>query len=144
VAYLLKDNAFSYHEVTIKLHKISFKYLDVFRERAILRLVVKEAYYIKEEKMEEKKGFIGSLFDFSFSEFVTPKIVSILYMITLGLIGLGLLVGLIMSFIAKPLMGVFFLFVTIPIGGALSIIFTRVYYEILIVIFKLYEELRKK
>lgn len=94
--------------------------------------------------MEEKRGFIGSLFDFSFSEFVTPKIVSILYMISLGLLAIGMLGWLIMSFVAKWYMGFVVLLIGIPIGGSLMIIFTRVYYEILIVIFKLYEELRKK
>lgn len=94
--------------------------------------------------MEEKKGFLGSLFDFSFSEFVTPKIVSILYMITLGLIGVSLIGWLIMGFVAKWYMGFVVLLIGIPIGGSLMVIFSRVYYEILIVIFKLYEELRKK
>ena len=92
----------------------------------------------------EQKNFIQKIFDFSFSEFVTPQIVSILYIISLVLIGLGLLVSCIVTFTQSILGGIVFLFIGIPIGGALSIIFTRVYYEILIVIFKLYEELRKK
>ena len=35
----------------------------------------------KQRKQPGEKGFVGSLFDFSFSTFVTPKIIKVLYVL---------------------------------------------------------------
>ena len=45
--------------------------------------------------MEEKAGFLKSLFDFSFSHFITSKIIKFLYGISIAFGGLGALYFLI-------------------------------------------------
>lgn len=43
-------------------------------------------------------GFLGSLFDLSFSNFITPKIIGVLYVIILLLVSLGILLLVINGF----------------------------------------------
>jgi len=89
---------------------------------------------------DEAKGFIGALFDLSFTSFITTKLVKVLYIIAivgaaleaLGVIGIGFargsLYGLIML-VASPI--VFFAIVIVA----------RVYMELVIVIFRAAEQL---
>lgn len=80
----------------------------------------------------DRKGFIGSLFDFSFSSFVTPKVIGIVYGIgifltTLGIFGIiiggfsqGFFKGL-FSLILSPLIGlVWLLFIRIVLEGLIA------------------------
>lgn len=84
----------------------------------------------------DRKGFIGSLFDFSFSSFVAPKVIGIVYGIvtfstTLGIFrliiggfSLGFFQGL-LSFILSPLIGlVWILFIRIVLEGLIAVIKT--------------------
>jgi hypothetical protein len=52
-------------------------------------------------------GFLGSLFDFSFSNFITPKIIGVLYVIIIALISLGIVLlvntGFFEGFLNGPL-----------------------------------------
>lgn len=105
------------------------------------------------------KGFFGSLADFSFSSFVTPKLIKILYIITLVLLVLAYLGIAIALFTSggettidpdtfetsetgSPALGILWLL----IGGPLFLFFYtllyRVLFEILIVIFRIYENTR--
>lgn len=88
-----------------------------------------------------QKGFFSSLFDFSFTEFITPKIISILFII--GVIGSGIsALGFIVSgFAADVVMGILFLILS-PIVFLLMVIVFRVYMEIIIILFKIYENIK--
>ncbi|MDY6827512.1 MAG: DUF4282 domain-containing protein [Bacillota bacterium] len=88
-----------------------------------------------------QKGFISSLFDFSFTEFITPKIISILFII--GVVGSGIAaVGFIVSgFATSIVMGILFLILS-PFVFLLMVIAFRVYMEIIIILFKIYENLK--
>jgi hypothetical protein len=86
-------------------------------------------------------SFFRALFDFSFSEFVTPKIIKILYVIALILVGLASLGFMIAMFSQGGgwiLLGLLFA----PIMFVLYVIFVRVGYEILIVLFQIAENTR--
>jgi glycerol-3-phosphate acyltransferase PlsY len=91
----------------------------------------------------EDKGFLGALFDLSFSEFVTTKLVKILYILLLILVAIGLVIGLITSVISlfsrggflAGLMGLIFT----PIGALIWVIMARVWMEIIIVVFRIAE-----
>lgn len=92
-------------------------------------------------------GFIGGLFDFSFTNFVTTKVIKVLYGIWLlgvVLLLLGGLFGAINTmFLARytqPLEGLMMLVLT-PIAAALWLVLGRVYMEVLIVLFKIAENL---
>lgn len=90
----------------------------------------------------DQKGFIGALFDFSFSEFVTTKIIKFLYGLFLILIALGTLFGLFMAlftmFRTSFLLG-FFQLILVPILALIYLILARAWTEIIIVLFRIAE-----
>lgn len=86
----------------------------------------------------DAKGFFGALFDLSFTEFITTRLVKLLYIlvITFGvLMALGMLIGA-MSRGWGPTIGALFV---APIFLLLYIIFARVYMELIIVLFRIAE-----
>ena len=91
----------------------------------------------------DKKGFFGALLDFSFTEFITTKLIKLLYILAL----IGIALGALGIIIIGTTIGKFggFLF-TLLIGAPLFILFstimTRVWLEILVVLFRLYENVR--
>ena len=87
------------------------------------------------------RGFFGSLFDFSFSSFVTGKLIKVLYVLAIILAALGA-VGIIV-FANSPMstMNPVVAIIVAPIIFLLYIILARVQLEILIVIFRMSEHL---
>ena len=88
-------------------------------------------------------SFIRALFDFSFSEFITTKIIKLLYILTIiiaALVWLGFMVAMFSS--NSGIWGVLAGLIGAPIGFAVQVIFTRVGYEILIVVFGIAEHTR--
>jgi hypothetical protein len=88
-----------------------------------------------------ERGFISSLFDFSFSEFITPKIVSALYMIGVILAGISALAMIFMGFTSGVLVGLLAIIVS-PLLFFLNVIVLRLWLEIIIVLFKIYGGIR--
>ncbi|MBB6171042.1 hypothetical protein HNR23_001102 [Nocardiopsis mwathae] len=89
------------------------------------------------------KGFFGSLFDLSFRDFVTSKIIKLLYILWLVMIGLFTLSGIITAFTImaiEPVSG-FLTLVGAVLGGAIAVLITRVGLELLIVVFRISEDL---
>jgi hypothetical protein len=95
-------------------------------------------------KQQGEKGFLGSLFDFSFSSFVTPKIIKVLYVlftIWTALIGITILI---IGFKTGGLAGGLFTLIIIePIFLLLTLGIYRVVLEAFMVIFRIYEETKK-
>ncbi len=92
------------------------------------------------------EGFIKSLFDVSMKEMITPKIIRILYIIGLIGIGLGVLGSLVAAIVTASTAGIGTLLVsliTIPIGAVLAVIFLRVYLELIILFFNIYDQLKE-
>ena len=91
-----------------------------------------------------ERGFVGSLFDFSFSSFVTPKIIKVLYVlftIWTALIGITILI---VGFKTGGLAGGLFTLIIIePIFLLLTLGIYRVVLEAFMVIFRIYEETKK-
>jgi hypothetical protein len=88
------------------------------------------------------KGFFGALFDLSFSEFITTKLVRLLYILLLILVVIGLVVGIIGGLVTMFTDNFFAGLVTIvaaSIGSLISVIMARVWMEIIIVIFRIAE-----
>lgn len=90
------------------------------------------------------RGFFGSLFDLSFSDFVTVKVVKVLFV--LGIIGVVL--GAIFVMVsASELRGLQVppgvIIVAAPIVAFLYILLIRIYMEILTVTFRMAEYLRE-
>lgn len=89
-------------------------------------------------------SFLKTLFDFSFSEYITTKIIKFLYGITIilaALIWLGIL-GTAVFQRGNTALVVLGALIFCPIGFILQVVFTRVGYEILIVVFGIAEHTR--
>ena len=98
--------------------------------------------------MEEKAGFLKSLFDFSFSHFITTKIIKFLYGISIAFGGLAALFlfidGIKSGFgrgrsTAEGILILIGLLILIPLLFLLYAMFMRVYLEVIIVIFRIAE-----
>jgi hypothetical protein len=84
----------------------------------------------------EARGFFEALFDFSFSEFLTPKIIKVLYGIGLVLAAIGALVFIVAGFHRGVGAGIIFLILS-PLVFLLYTLAVRIYLEILIVMFRI-------
>lgn len=99
-------------------------------------------------RTDSTRGFFGSLFDFSFDNFIAPKLVKFLYVLLLILLTIGALVQVVGSFgmIASGqdgfvLLGLLWL-VLAPVFWFLGLMIYRVMLELMIVIFKISEDLK--
>lgn len=83
-------------------------------------------------------GFFAGLFDLSFQHLVTPKIIKVLYILTLIGIGLGMLALIISGFTQGIASG--FLFVVLAsIGGFIYLLLSRLWLEVIVVLFRIEE-----
>jgi hypothetical protein len=95
-------------------------------------------------KADGERGFFGSLFDFSFKSFVTPKIIKVLYVLFSLWTALVALILLIVGFRTGGLAGgLFMLIIVVPIYVLLTLGVWRVVLEAFMVIFRIYEETKK-
>lgn len=88
-------------------------------------------------------GFFGALFDFSFREFITGRIIKVLYILWLIGIGLGVVSGLVSAIASMSLnffVG-FLMLLGVLISGAIAVLLSRVVLELLIVAFRISEDL---
>lgn len=87
-------------------------------------------------------GFFGALFDFSFSQFVTTRLVRFLYAVLVlidALIALGAIARAFNEGAGAGLVAL----ILAPILFLILVVITRVYLEIVIVIFRIAEYLRE-
>ena len=61
------------------------------------------------------QGFINSLFDFSFTSFVTPKVIRVLYALIMIGVGLGVIFFVIVAFRANAALGAVSLLILGPV-----------------------------
>ncbi len=89
-----------------------------------------------------RRGFISALFDFSFTDFITPRIISVIFIIALILSGLGLVGFIVNFFITQGLILGVVALVLSPLLFFVYAIIVRVYLEFIMVLFKIYEGIR--
>ncbi len=87
------------------------------------------------------RGFLSSLFDFSFESLVTPRIIRVLYIISVALIGLAILVGAIGALAYDGGVSVVMLILA-PVGFLIGVIYVRVMLELIMVIFSIADGVR--
>lgn len=88
--------------------------------------------------MAEGAGFFASLFDFSFTEFITTKMIKFLYglgMLLGGVVALGMIIA---GFAQSAIIGIVFLVLS-PLIFLLYVIGARVWLELVIVLFRIAE-----
>ncbi|MBJ7519978.1 MAG: DUF4282 domain-containing protein [Solirubrobacteraceae bacterium] len=107
-----------------------------------------------------QKGFFGSLFDLSFSSFVTTKVIKVLYVLSLVLLVLAYIAIAVALFTGgssspdyygdgfytdsggSPALGLLWLFVGGPLMLFFYTLFYRVVFELIIVVFRIFENTR--
>ncbi|MCA9935646.1 MAG: DUF4282 domain-containing protein [Ardenticatenaceae bacterium] len=93
--------------------------------------------------MDDPKGFFAALLDFSFSEFITTKLVKILYGLLLIIIAIAFLGGMVSAVVSIFSRGGFLrglgLLCGTPIIALIYIIMARAWTELIIVIFRIAE-----
>jgi hypothetical protein len=112
--------------------------------------------------MGDRKGFLGALFDLSFTEFITTRVVKVLYVLTLVLLVIGYIAIAVAIFIPDERatsinfngdvvttddggnvgLGVLWLVLIGPLLLFLYTLLYRVFYELIIVVFRIYENTR--
>jgi Domain of unknown function (DUF4282) len=86
-------------------------------------------------------GFFKSLFDWSFTHVVTPRLVKVLYVLVVIFSGLGVLGYVVVGFRFNPVFGILVLLIFGPIYFLLVVMYTRVILEVLVTIFKMEQHL---
>ena len=86
-------------------------------------------------------GFLGALFDFSFTSFVTTKLIKTLYALGVIIAGFAALMLVIAGFTKGVLAGLLVLIIVAPLVFFLYVIYWRVVMELIIVIFRAAENL---
>jgi signal transduction histidine kinase len=87
--------------------------------------------------MSEKRGFFGSLFDLSFTEFVTTRIIKFLFVLAIIGSAIGALAIVIARF-SSGAAGISVLLLSLVVFF-LSVLFSRIWLELIIVLFRIAE-----
>jgi len=93
------------------------------------------------EEVKKVEGFFKSLFDFSFSTFITSRVIKILYILFVLGATLAALTMIIGGFARGAGTGLFTLLIGAPLVFLIWVIGARVSLEIIIVIFRIGEDL---
>jgi hypothetical protein len=94
----------------------------------------------RDESFHDKNtGFFSALFDFSFTQFVTSKTIRLLYGLSILLASLLAVFLIIAGFSTHWGIGTLALFIIAPLAFLITVIYGRVFLEIIIVIFRIAE-----
>jgi Domain of unknown function (DUF4282) len=88
------------------------------------------------------KGFVGSLFDFGFTSFVTPKVVKVVYVLIMAGLALAEVGYLIFAFKASPAFGIISLVILCPLTFFVYLALWRILLELFIVVFRIADDIR--
>ena len=86
--------------------------------------------------MRDPRGFVGALFDFSFTAFVATRILRVLYRVAIAVWAVGGLVILAGAF-RGPTLFVLGALVLVPTGFLVAVTLTRIWCELVIAVFRL-------
>ncbi|NLX07570.1 MAG: DUF4282 domain-containing protein [Phycisphaerae bacterium] len=93
--------------------------------------------------MDRERGFFAALFDLSFSEFVTTRVIRVLYIIAIVVVALGM-IGIILSGFAQGVSNGIVLLIVSPIVFLLYVLVVRIWLEVILVIFRIEENTRAR
>ncbi|MGQ9546115.1 MAG: DUF4282 domain-containing protein [Dehalococcoidia bacterium] len=91
--------------------------------------------------MEKPKGFMAMLFDFKFKDFVTPRVISVFYVILVVLAGIGAIALIAFMFAVHVAAGIIALLILGPLYFFVSVLGYRVMLEVVMVIFRIRQDL---
>ncbi|HTT89361.1 MAG TPA: DUF4282 domain-containing protein [Acidimicrobiales bacterium] len=87
----------------------------------------------------QTKGFLGSLFDFSFKSLIGSRVIRVLYVLWMALLALGAIVLIIGAFEVNPAFGAVALLILGPVYFLFNLIVARVLLELVMAIFAIQE-----
>jgi Domain of unknown function (DUF4282) len=90
----------------------------------------------------DTRGFLSALFDFSFTSFVTTKIIKVLYVLILIMVVIAALFYTLLAFDASPLVGFLVLIIGDPLFIIIVMAFWRLVLEAFVVVFRIAEDIR--
>lgn len=93
--------------------------------------------------MEKPNTLVGSLLDFSFTHFVTMRIIPILYIVAIVLAGIGSVIFAFSGFTQGAMSGIFTLIIA-PIIFAFYVVMSRIWLEFVVVVFRIAENTRPR
>jgi len=99
---------------------------------------------LKDVSVLKKGSFLQALFDFSFNHFFTPKIIKLLYGLSIFSAGLIAILFIIFGFSTSTGFGIFALLVGAPLIFLLAAIYSRICLELMIAVFRIAETLVNK
>ena len=99
---------------------------------------------LKDVSLLKKGGFLQALFDFSFNHFFTPKIIKLLYGLSIFSAGLIAVLFIIFGFSASTGFGIFALLVGAPLIFLVAVICSRICTELMIAIFRIADTLANR
>jgi hypothetical protein len=91
----------------------------------------------RDRSVLKKVDLLQALFNLSFNQFVSPKIMKFLYGLSILSAGLIALFFVIMGFKVSMWVGIFSLFIGAPLIFLLTVIYSRVLLEMILVIFRM-------
>jgi hypothetical protein len=94
------------------------------------------------------QSFFGTLFDTSFSSFITTKFIRVLYVVLILMIGLGALFGVfgVSAALSEFMPWVIAFILALPVTAVIFlayVILARIWLEIIIVVFRMAENIQK-
>ena len=94
---------------------------------------------LKDVSLLKKGSLLQALFDFSFNHFFTPKIIRLLYGLSIFFAGLIAVVLIIFGFSVSMGFGIVALLIGAPLIFLLAVTCSRIYLELMIAIFRIAE-----
>lgn len=85
-----------------------------------------------------EKSFLSSLFDLSFTEFITTRVIKVLFILAIIVSAIAAVVMIVTGFVGGALSGIVLLIIS-PILFLVFVILARVWLELVIVIFRIAE-----
>jgi len=92
---------------------------------------------------DQASSSLASLFDFSFSQLVTPRIIKVIYVLAIALAALAAFVQGIFWLPLSPALGIFMLLLFGPLLFLWCVISSRVALEIVMAVFSIVENTRR-
>jgi hypothetical protein len=86
----------------------------------------------------QAKGFFGSLFDYSFSSYITPRLIKVLYVLMTISAALWTLLVILLAFKASSALGILTLLIGGPIFFVITMIYARVGLELVMAFFHIH------
>ena len=99
---------------------------------------------LRDVSVLKKGGFLQALFDFSFNHFFTPKIIKLLYGLSIFSAGLIAVLFIIFGFSASTGFGIFALLIGAPLIFLLTVVCSRIYLELMVAIFRIADTLANR